>query len=1041
METLFRFNVVRDARLSSEETDPIDLSADTPFQKDAAENPTGEDPRHRLKALAEAFVESPEFVGTLGDRPRLERLERVSAAVDELIEKGAASRAEVGPRLETILGASPSAFLSSPDLGPEIDALKDSMLAIKLLPAEHHRPLRRLAAVLRAYYLLRRFVDDPEFPANPAELTSAQRRPMRLPEALLPQKPPPPTRPTPPDVEGQLKGLADVYERLDGAIRELKDVRPGGYTTVTPRASGAVLPPEKLRPVALFQEELSIRREALRATLLAAGRAVDGGAPREREVPGDGAEALAAATLAAPYLRSSKLLAETPAVGLAPGAHVALTGRPDFEPLMPGLVGLRLSREAQSSLSEGTRKILGELGLEAGEPVARTLQKLEVERRHVFEQAQALVQPVVQKTFHRIGNTTVAISTNPLPAVYALPPKALVEILPKLPHDLTAGVPVTHADIKPSGIMDLLLVRQHLKGYEAAEVSHIANVLRGETRDRVHRTRLETETITTTEVERTVETENELETTDRFEMRRESEIALMEETSVKNSLAVKGKYGPSVEFQASGEASWQRRRQETERATHEVAREVTQRASEKITERMLRRETLRVNRQIEETNQHTFDNREGTDHINGVYQWVTKVYEAQVYNYGPRVVYDIMIPEPGAFLLEAFRRRRTAAVELEKPPPFDIGPDQLTEDNYTGYVALYGATDVKPPPEPFVMESYDFNTGGEDKNQEFTNSTRIAIPDGYQAVRATVGIVATVWDNWCVDVVIGQRGQRFSGGFWIWPTDLDEETGSVPFALVTDKVGDVAVAVEVICEATERARDLWRAQTHTQLVNAYRTRLSEYEAKRAELEAQAPAEIPYGSSARNRFLMVDEVKRACVSVLTEQHFDLFRAIDIDPEGLPRIDFNENALEGAYVRFFEQAFEWENLSWVAYPYFWGRKSTWLDRLAIEDDDPDFQSFLRAGYLRVQIPIRPGFVDAVDHFRLYGEPWQGGPLPALSDDMYLPIAEELAEKLGRPGDEVPVGEPWEVRVPTSLVLLRTDDQLPRWEKQPDGSWQEV
>src|SRR5690606_10014899 len=113
----------------------------------------------------------------------------------------------------------------------------------------------------------------------------------------------------------------------------------------------------------------------------------------------------------------------------------------------------------------------------------------------------------------------------------------------------------------------------------------------------------------------------------------------------------------------------------------------------------------------------------------------------------------------------------TAAVELEKPPPFDIGPDQLTEDNYTGYVALYGATDVKPPPEPFVMESYDFNTGGEDKNQEFTNSTRIAIPDGYQAVRGTVGIVATVWDNWCVDVVIGQRGQRFSGGFWIWPTD------------------------------------------------------------------------------------------------------------------------------------------------------------------------------------------------------------------------------------------------------------------------------
>ncbi len=400
-----------------------------------------------------------------------------------------------------------------------------------------------------------------------------------------------------------------------------------------------------------------------------------------------------------------------------------------------------------------------------------------------------------------------------------------------------------------------------------------------------------------------------------------------------------------------------------------------------------------------------------------------------------------MVPEPGAFLLEAFRRRRTAATELKKPPEFDITPDQLDEDNYQTYVTLYEATDVKPPPEPFVTESYDFNTGGEDEDQEFTDSTRIKVPDGYEAVRATVGQVVAVWDNWSVDVVIGQRSNRFDGGGWVWSTGLDEETGSVPFAMVTDKVGDVAIAVEVICEATDRALDLWRAETHAKLINAYRARLSEYEAKLAELEAQAPAEIVSGSSARNRALMVDEVKRACISVLTEQHFDQFSAVNSGAANLPEIDFVENALEGSYVRFFEQAFEWENLSWVTYSYFWGRKSTWLDKVVIEDDDPDFQAFLKAGYLRVQIPVRPGFVDALDHFRVFGEPWQGGPLPSISDDLYLPIAEELAERLARPGDEVPVGEPWEVRVPTTLVKLRSDDKLPKWQKQSDGSWVEA
>ena len=496
---------------------------------------------------------------------------------------------------------------------------------------------------------------------------------------------------------------------------------------------------------------------------------------------------------------------------------------------------------------------------------------------------------------------------------------------------------------------------------------------------------------------------------------------------MKGSLEVKGKYGPTVEFKAAGEASWKRKSEESEKAANSVAREVTQKASEKITERVLRRETLRINRQVEETDLHAFDNTAGTKHISGVYQWVTKVYEAQVFNYGPRTVYDIMIPEPGAFLLEVFRRRHTAALELEKPPAFDT---------------LYRATDVKPPPEPYSTETYDFNTGGEDKDQEFTNSTRIQIPDGYQAIRAHVGVVVAVWDHWNVDVVIGQHILRYNNSVGLMQhLGLSNETGSVPFAVVTDLVGDIGLGIEVYCQATDRAYDLWKAETHAKLINAYEARLSEYEAKLAELESEAPAEIDSGPAARNKALMTDEIKKACISILTEQHFDMFNAIDTGAAGLPQIDFSETAAEGEYVRFFEQAFEWEFMSMVPYGYFWGRKSTWLDKVVIEDDDKDFQDFLKAGYVRVQVPIRPGFVDAVDHFRLFGDTWQGGPLPSVSDDTYLPIAEEIAERLGRPGNEFPIGEPWEVRVPTTLVKLRDDDKLPKWEKQPDGSWEEA
>jgi hypothetical protein len=1040
MEILFRFNVLREANKSSDEINPIDLTANTQFQNNAAAIPNGSNRKDQLRTLAKNYIASSRFARSIEKVAQYKALDNVSIAIDDLLASEKTSRAEVETALTTALGTSPASFLSGTGLQNRMRNLGDSILAIKLSPDDHDRPIRRLAAVLRAFHLIQTFEIDGGFPADAEALRAEHQRAFRLPGAVLPTKPPTPPRVAPPEIGKIMKGLVDKYKMIDGAVLELSRLTPEKFHVTKLSKDAAKLPPEKLRPTQLFEQEVDIRQASLRARLMSS----IGDVTR----PPNGNETtlnigtFPRVNMALSQLGSANLLTEKPGLTLGAGARIALQGHPDFEPVDPRNTGLKLTDKAREQLTSQTVGAAKALKLDLSEPVAETVRRLKTERRAIHEQVQALVQPLTQTTYRMMGSTTVAITKSPYPVLYGMSPGAILDIFGTFVFDPKAGVPSTHADVKPAGIIDLLLVKQQLKGYETSDVSHIANMLKGEKTERIHRTKLETETITFVETEKTVETEKSLETADRFEMKRESEESLAEEVAVKGSLEVKGKYGPTFEFKAAGEASWKRKSEESEKAANEVAREVTQKATEKITERVLRRETLRVNRQVEETNLHAFDNTAGAGHVSGVYQWVTKVYEAQMFNYGPRTVYDFMIPEPGAFLLEVFRRRRTAALELEKPPAFEITPDQLTEDNYQTFVSLYRATDVKPPPEPFATETYDFNTGGEDKDQEFTNSTRIQIPEGYEAMRAHVGAVVAVWDDWNVDVVIGQNLLRYrSGTSRMQDVGLSSETGSVPFAMVTDLVGDIAVGVEVYCQASERAYDLWKAETHAKLINAYEARLSEYEAKLAELESEAPAEIDSGPTARNKALMMDEVKKACISILTEQHFDMFDAVDTDAAGLPQIDFNETASEGAYVRFFEQAFEWEFMSWVPYGYFWGRKSTWLDKVVIEDDDKEFQDFLKAGYIRVQVPIRPGFIDAVDHFRLFGDTWQGGPLPSVSDDTYLPIAEEIAERLGRPGDEVPVGEPWEVRVPTTLVKLRDDDKLPKWEKQPDGSWAEV
>ncbi|MFP3693856.1 hypothetical protein, partial [Burkholderia sp. SIMBA_048] len=74
---------------------------------------------------------------------------------------------------------------------------------------------------------------------------------------------------------------------------------------------------------------------------------------------------------------------------------------------------------------------------------------------------------------------------------------------------------------------------------------------------------------------------------------------------------------------------------------------------------------------------------------------------------------------------------------------------------------------------------------------------------------------------------------------------------------------------------------------------------------------------------------------------------------------------------AYIKFMEQAFEWENLSYYLYPYYWGRKTNWNDLYQSDDTDPLFKAFLQSGMARVVATVRPGFEDAVQFYMATGK----------------------------------------------------------------------
>lgn len=1031
MEYLFKFNQLRSAIKRASDLESISLSTGSEFQQSIISLPSSADRSQKIKALARNYSKSTKFIGQVKENKICAAL---LSALPVLQNYDPAVPPSITDQLKNLLGSEINLFVKKQEVLTTILNLKDSILTIKLLTELHPLPILEMADCLRVYHLLLTNASIQGFPTKNSEINSYLKSVISLPDGIISHSPKV-TKRTSNNSKERLKSLAERYKEINQAVNELLSISPKNFAFTKQTKSELAYTPAELQPEALFQKELQIRNQIFGSMIKASADSIF----NSQDGLGKIAGALPSIQQATKMSSLQSVMNNEIELPLSKNGKMAIVGRSAFLPQENKESSLILSAEGIKKLSPTTINLLTKEGLQPELPISYTVDKLVLEKKQLFEEAHSLVQSNTMNTVKRIGTTLVNIYSSPPAMVLTWYPDQILENYTEIVKPEFASIPATHSTMEPAGIIDLQMVRQQLKRYEAGEISHIENILKGESKERIYRTRLETETITTRETEIDTTTENSLETTDRFEMQREVKKALTEQTEVKGSLTVEGSYGPSFRFQATGEASWNRREEQSTSFSSTVGREVTQKTSEKVTERVLNRETKRILREIEDTNKHGFDNVAGDGHVTGMYQWIMKVYEAQVFNYGERTIYDIMIPEPGAMLLNAFQKRRTNAIEIIQPPALEIQPGHLTPENYQRFITLYGATDVVPPPQPFRVESYNFNTGGADKDQKFTNSTRIEIPDGYEAITATFGIVVMVWDGWVLDVILGQRDHRFeeSNG-WVWRTNLDRETGSVPMALTTHRISDGAVAIEVQCRRTERAIQLWQADTHAKLLDAYKTRMSEYEAKLAELEALAPPQIDSRSSQTNLNTINEEVKRACISILTEQHFDVFDAINTDSLSMPTIDFNEAHAEGKYIRFFEQAFEWENLSFITYPYFWGRKSGWLDKMSIRDDDQNFESFLRAGYVRVVLPVRRGFEAAVDHFRLFGEPWLGGPLPTISDDLYLPIADELAERLNRPGGEIPVGNAWEYRIPTSLVKLRKDTSLPSWVKQTDGTW---
>lgn len=650
---------------------------------------------------------------------------------------------------------------------------------------------------------------------------------------------------------------------------------------------------------------------------------------------------------------------------------------------------------------------------------------------------------------------------------------------PLLPADLFPDILPSRGVtlVRAATVSDLYVVRSEWRAYVAGEIADIRNVMAHEHLS--HKTVQidEHEVIAETEQERISSDERTTEESAKSDIAQEAQRDMALAIHADGQVNVSAQYG-TAKIDAHVGVSADYSLHDSSRRATQLSKEVIARSVSKVETRIRSARRDRTLTRYEETYDSGFDN--ATDkHSRGVYRWVDRIDRYQIFRYPDRLQLEFQLPDPGHFLRDELSAANVATT-VKPPPAFEVRASAINRSNYDQLAQDFLAAGVPAPPSEQVAVSVTVTVKPEQATvngpqwnpPSATSTEQLAVPPGYRAETVsmsghatpilgqwhrenertatfgdlegfhTIGVTVAVGDKRWTNVHIGTQtdgGNSVQGTGTAAATvqyidaDLEFSVASEPMPPLADKVpvtitatgaADATAAVEVGCVPTDEAMRNWQQQVFDALLSSYTTWERSYQAERTRMNLGS-ASVIERSPARNAELIHEELKRQVIAwLLDESPFGGRPAV---LAGGADADLAEARRVADEIQFLEQAFEWTNLSYVPYPYYWTARTSWKDLADLETVDPDLGRFLRAGSARVVLPARPDLTEAVAYWLLFRQPWLGGPPPVPGEQGYLSVATEIRDLTQPPPDGVP-GESWDVRVPTTLRWLDPNPDLP-------------
>ena len=326
----------------------------------------------------------------------------------------------------------------------------------------------------------------------------------------------------------------------------------------------------------------------------------------------------------------------------------------------------------------------------------------------------------------------------------------------------------------------------------------------------------------------------------------------------------------------------------------------------------------------------------------------------------------------------------------------------------------------------------------------------VSTDDGFHSIRVTATVAGKLQTHWhpetSVSTVQDGKLRKAAGADWdpsafnLASTPVRER---LPVSVVAAGAENVTASVVVQCNLTDEGFDAWRQTVYDALVTAHEQAVREYRDEQARLALRRASSLRERSPARHTELISDELRRLVIAWLTDESPFGGRPAVHTKQSAPKAEHADEHSDveavlatAPEIQFLEQAFEWQNLVYVCYPFYWATPWTWDERRTLDAGDARLAQFLRAGSVRVVVPARAGFQEAVAHWLAFRQPWAGGPVPQPQDPLYVSIAQEIRDQLLAPDDGVP-GESWEARLPTNFRWLDDKPTLPHNDKAVLGA----